>query len=680
MVRRVFSKSRAAVLLAVALLSPLLSNPAGTSSAAAATVGLHGTVASDATPLASYPVALLATRETGDRVPVILANTSTAADGTFDLTYAAPADPHAVLYVVVTNPSDGLLTLASVLGTSPVPADIVVNERTTVATAYAMAQFTDQASISGPAPGLQNAVGMAHNLADPITGAMSSVLLTPPNSTTSTHDTFNSLANLVAKCSAGPPDCAALLAAATPPNLVTPNGAFQAIADIARNPWKNVDALFALSLTGPTPYQPARVVPPDAWTLALRFVGDGASMAGPGNMAVDSNGNVWTTNNYQYSADPLQSVCGADTLLEFAPNGQYVAGSPYHGGGLSGAGFGIDIDPYGHVWVGNFGFAAPAPGCPDAEQPPHNSISEFLLDGTPLSPDATATSGGGFTQGNVAWPQGITADDFGNVWIANCARDSVTEFPGGDPNAARELTGIGVTKAFGMAHNRDGTVFVSGVASDTVAVLGPDGVPLASSPVSGGGLDKPLGVATDSRGNAWIANSGFVDVPCPDRANIDSHGGSVTMIAPSGDLASPTAFTGGGLTIPWGVAVDGNDNVWVANFAGARLSEFCGVSVNNCRPGTGVGAPISPDVVGYGFDGLVRNTGVAIDPSGNVWLANNWKEVPLPPNPGGYEMVVYVGLAGPVHRPPPRDQPTPAPASDLSPVATPVNARPSFTG
>ena len=38
---------------------------------------------------------------------------------------------------------------------------------------------------------------------------------------------------------------------------------------------------------------------------------------------------------------------------------------------------------------------------------------------------------------------------------------------------------------------------------------------------------------------------------------------------------------------------------------------------------------------GYGFDGLVRNTGVAVDLSGNVWLANNWKNVPIQTNPGG---------------------------------------------
>jgi hypothetical protein len=33
--------------------------------------------------------------------------------------------------------------------------------------------------------------------------------------------------------------------------------------------------------------------------------------------------------------------------------------------------------------------------------------------------------------------------------------------------------------------------------------------------------------------------------------------------------------------------------------------------------------------------GLVRNTGVAIGPSGNVWLVDDWTEIPLPNNPGG---------------------------------------------
>jgi hypothetical protein len=97
--------------------------------------------------------------------------------------------------------------------------------------------------------------------------------------------------------------------------------------------------------------------------------------------------------------------------------------------------------------------------------------------------------------------------------------------------------------------------------------------------------------------------------------------------------------------------------VWVANFAGKRLSQFCGMRPENCPPGTHTGDAISPRFTGYGFDGLVRNTGVQIDPSGNVWVANNWKTIPIQANPGGYEMVAFVGLAGPLRTPligPPR--------------------------
>jgi hypothetical protein len=47
------------------------------------------------------------------------------------------------------------------------------------------------------------------------------------------------------------------------------------------------------------------------------------------------------------------------------------------------------------------------------------------------------------------------------------------------------------------------------------------------------------------------------------------------------------------------------------------------------------GEAISPDGTGYESKSLVRNTGVEIDPSGNVWLVNNWKQIPLVNNPGG---------------------------------------------
>jgi len=102
--------------------------------------------------------------------------------------------------------------------------------------------------------------------------------------------------------------------------------------------------------------------------------------------------------------------------------------------------------------------------------------------------------------------------------------------------------------------------------------------------------------------------------------------------------------------LPWGVAIDGNDNVFVANFSGQHLSEICGIKTATCPAGFKTGDPISP-VVGYRSDALTRNTGVAIDPSGNVWLANNWLPVPIQSNPGGHAAVVFIGLAAPVKTP-----------------------------
>ena len=105
------------------------------------------------------------------------------------------------------------------------------------------------------------------------------------------------------------------------------------------------------------------------------------------------------------------------------------------------------------------------------------------------------------------------------------------------------------------------------------------------------------------------------------------------------------------MTVPWGIAVDGDDNIWVANFFGQRVSHLCGARVETCPTGE-AGAEISPAETGYFFDGLQRNTGVQIDGSGNVWLANNWKTVPeVRTGPYGDGLIVFLGMAGPIAMP-----------------------------
>lgn len=613
--------------------------------------------------MAGFSVRLLKSPGAGVGRPTVLGSALTDRRGSFDLAFRAPR-PGAVLYLTAT-PRPGVLgsgprapwvfSLASALGVGPIPARVTVNERTTVAAGFAMAQFIGPHGIAGKEPGLRNAAAMSADLVDPRSGAIGSVLRTFPNGrATSTLPTFNSLANLVAGCRLSGPRCAALLRLAGGSGAGPAPTVLEAIAAIARNPSRNVRPLFALALNSPVVYSPdlGKGERPDAWTLALRFRGDGNSMSGPGNFAIDAEGNVWVTVNYEFSRKRREPVCDSKILARFTPTGEYFPGSPYTGGGLSGAGFGITLDPRGHVWVGNFGFAAPEPGCPAEDQPPHNSISEFTGDGQALSPDTSATSGGGFTQGGISWPQGTVSDRKGNIWIANCGNDTVTRYAAGDPERWTAFGGLGIEKPFDIALNGAGDAFVTGNGNSKVAILGPDGKPTSRSPVSGGGLHKPLGIAADSRGNMWVANSNKIDLPCrPAGENQGLKHGTVTMIRSNGALARKQSIEGGGMTVPWGIAVDGNDNVWVANFGGQRLTEICGIRPRRCPPGTATGRPVSPERTGYGFDGLVRNTGVAIDPSGNVWLANNWKTVPFPENPGGYEVVAFLGLAGPLKTP-----------------------------
>ncbi len=87
-------------------------------------------------------------------------------------------------------------------------------------------------------------------------------------------------------------------------------------------------------------------------------------------------------------------------------------------------------------------------------------------------------------------------------------------------------------------------------------------------------------------------------------------------------------FTGGSLPGPWAAVVDGDDNVWISNFAGAsgRIAHLCGVRTENCPPGMKTGDQISPPG-GYVGGGLQMQTDLAIDPAGDVWVMNNWQDI-----------------------------------------------------
>ncbi|HZD45354.1 MAG TPA: NHL repeat-containing protein [Acidobacteriaceae bacterium] len=597
----------------------------------------------------------------------MLGHATTDRNGMFVINYTPPSDTKAVLYLIADGSSAAgaraqrkELRLATVLGIGQTPVNAVVNERTTVATAFAMAQFIQGTTIAGAWPGPQNAAATLKNLVSVATGEVGSVLGHSPNGTqTSTMAEFNSLSNLLAACvrATVAVPCNALFAATRTPSGQVPADTLQAAVNIAHYPGNRASTLFLLSRIRML-YQPALNSAPDAWTIAIRYDGNGHEFDGPGNMAIDQDGNVWSTNNYEYRKSQLKQVCGGTYAIKLTPDGNDAPGAPYYGGGLYGAGFGIALDAQGNAWLGNFGFEGSHP--PKRCDANNTTVSGFDADGKALSQD-------GFNNGGIHQPQGMATDQQGNLWIANCGANSVVQYPDANPDLAQSYNGLPLHSPFGVAIDPQNNIWVTNNAQDangnyTVVELGPDGK-MIGTPFSGAGIRAPIDIAADSLGNLWVANSGILPVPCgttspsllASQLNLPGEP-SITEISPGGDTYTLSNFTGGGLTLPWGIAVDGNDNVWVANFGQKRLSAFCGARPENCPAGLNTGDPISP-AGGYSSDGLTRNTGIVIDPSGNVWLANNWMEVPIQSNPGGREMVVFVGLAAPVKTPmagPPR--------------------------
>ena len=675
----------------------ILAISVGITSASALAAGrIEGRVQAGGAPISGADVSLWLA---GPDAPQKLAGATTDGNGSYDMALAEDAAGSGVLYLIAEGGASTLAadkganpatTLMATLGTTP-PARVTINELTTVASVWTGAQYLHDTTLRGNTLGLRIAAGNVPNLVNLETGGLGAVIMDPLNSSqTTTLAKLNTLGILLSACvTAVPEACDRLFQAATPPDGVAPTNTLVAAQNIARHPSHQADKLFGLLDTFyPVPagkrWREVALIPylnfaPSAWTLSLVYSGGGYS--GVGGIAIDSEGNMWSANNFLVGSQTTIFEWVGGGTSKFAPDGKPLSPmiTGFSGGGIDSAGWGIAVSADDKVWVTSI---------------IGSTISVFdSKTGQPLSPE----SGYNF-DGELGQMQGIMVAPNGDVWTLDNEHSQVVYLPNGDASKGRiygktvdgkAVDGtLQVKKPFALAIDQQDRIWVTNSGSNTVTRFP------ASDPGSAVEFEvgySPHAIAIDSKGNAWVANSighpgameklAFVKEKLTAKfSSLESSmsteeraakewidlweisdkypGGDVSLIRPDGAVLGPFK-AGESMNGAWGISIDGNDNVWVSNSMSHTLTQLCGVRTETCPPGHTTGDTISPSG-GY-IGGLQTVTGIAVDPAGNVWVANSWNQtdvgfsqVPdeaLSTRFAANSTVVFFGLAKPVRTP-----------------------------
>jgi DNA-binding beta-propeller fold protein YncE len=260
-------------------------------------------------------------------------------------------------------------------------------------------------------------------------------------------------------------------------------------------------------------------------------------MAEPVGIALDNGANVYVTNEQGFFGSVAQPV-------EVYAAGSGATGETPPTGFGNGPATGVVLDTGQNVYV-----VGPNPSEVDIFSP--FSALAFL-----------GVLGGEATQ--MSQSIGVALDSNGNIYVTNAATDSlgdrVTVYPA-------ESTGQTVPSAI---------------------IVGPNT-----------GLAFPAGIAVDSLGNIYVANS------ATDAVTVYPKGSNGNM-APSATISG----TNTGLNTPYGIAIDSNGLIYVANAGGyeghnVSVTVYAAGATGNATPVTTIAGPLTQ---------LARPKGVAVIP------------------------------------------------------------------
>jgi RHS repeat-associated protein len=364
-------------------------------------------------------------------------------------------------------------------------------------------------------------------------------------------------------------------------------------------------------------------------------------------LTIDATGHIWEAE--------------AGKVEEFSSTGTAIThfGTFGHGEGQFEYAKGIALDSESHVWIADSGNTRiqevsstgayirqyPATPIPLVLNNPKSfsrtGAGNWLLADTGNNRLQEATSGGSFSkqsfyQTNLI--EGVGTDEKGAIWFSSqsggssmIVRESSTMGPewattsfvgAGEGGNFNQPAGIAFAGEKMYVADRGNNRIIEGEKGSYVRRFGTVG--------SGNGqLSKPQGLALDSKGNVWVADTG--------NNRVEEFTGEGAYVAAYG-----TVGTGNGqFSKPQGVAVDNEGNVWVADTGNNRVEVLSSTGVYIQQFGT----------VGAGSGQMKEPTDVTTDTAHHVYVLDagngrvqtwlNEGESEYAPSPHGALTVYY---------------------------------------
>lgn len=262
------------------------------------------------------------------------------------------------------------------------------------------------------------------------------------------------------------------------------------------------------------------------------------------------------------------------------------------------------------------------------------------------------TDGAGFsgdgelpTNARLDVPIAVALDSKHNLYIADAGNDRVREVSN---NKINTIAGVGtygyagdgaqatlaeLKAPYGVAVDSAGNIYISDLLNQVVRVVNAkgvintyagnnccygyfaDGVPATST-----SINQPVGLAVDSAGNLYIADSQDNRVRTVSPAGIiNSAAGGYSGWSDNGGDGGPAVPSD--LNVPLGVAVDGLGNLYIADSEDNRVRKVTPAGIITTVAGTGVAGSYGDGGPAYVAQ-LNRPWAVAADAVGDIYIAD----------------------------------------------------------